>query len=285
MSAEDTPFTMTTHNHSTADAQVIADFAIESASPDELDPNEIYTQTVPAGARRETIDLEQFLDAPRRAKGTVRLQTVDDLVRYVTRHDEPTSTTLWLDIDSHLVVAVLNDHLAGSPAWGDHRATLQLKPTDEWTHWISKDGQLLAQAAFAEHIDDGLREIVTPDPADMLEIAQSIQGATKVEFQSAARLQNGQIGVKWVEEQTAKAGQRGELEIPERFELAIAPFLGEEPYRVGARLRYRLNGGQLALGYKLDRPADVVRDAVDQIAQRLHAAFSDDRVFVGKPRD
>lgn len=278
----------TTVNHYTprdGDAQVIVDTAIATVEPEVLEPDDLYGVLIPAGAQHKVLDLETYGSAPRRMKGSVRLHTVDDLVRYVARHDNAEATTVWLDVEGNGIVAVLNDHRNdGLPEWGDHRATLQLKPTDEWEHWLSQDGDLLAQQAFADHIDDGLKEIVNPDPATMLEIAQSIQGATNVEFQAASRLDNGAIGVKYVEQTTARAGQRGDIEIPERFELAISPFLGEEPYKVGARLRYRLNSGQLSLGYKLDRPGDVVRDAIDQIAQRLSTTFTGDRVFIGVPR-
>lgn len=267
-----------------SDMQAVIDCAKLGTIPDAVDPETIYTVLVPKGADQKIIDLEKHLPAPKRVHGSVQLQTVDDLVRYVQRHDDPMLTTLWLDIEQHVVVAVLNDHADDDPGWGDHRASLKLKLTDEWQHWLAQDGKLLTQQAFAEHVDDGLKEIVTPDPALMLEIAQSIQGATNVEFQSASRLDNGAIGVKWVEQTTARAGQRGDIEIPERFELAISPFLGEEPYKVGARLRYRITSGSLTLGYKLDRPSDIVRDAIDQIAQRLHKTFTDDRVFIGTPR-
>lgn len=266
------------------DAQVIVDTAMDAAKPAVLDPTQIHHRVVPAGATGEVIDLERYLPAPRRERGSVRLQTVDDFVRYVQRHDDPAATTVWVDIDAHLVVAVLNDHTQEDAQWGDHRATLQLKPTDEWTHWTSRDGKLLAQEDFAEHIEDGLAEIVSPDGATMLEVAQSIQGTTKAEFKAAHRLSNGTIGVQYVEEQTAAAGAKGEIEIPERFELAIAPFLGEEPYRVRARLRYRIRSGDLAIGYRLDRPNDVVRDAIDHIANRLHGQFEGERVFIGVPR-
>jgi hypothetical protein len=67
-------------------------------------------------------------------------------------------------------------------------------------------------------------------------------------------------------------------------ELGLAPFVGEDAYRISARLRYRIRGGDLLLGYRLDRPADVLRDAVDGIADRLGQRFTLDRVFVGRPR-
>lgn len=271
------------------DAQVIVDTAIACATPEPLSTADtLYTIVVPSGATHHVIDLEQYLPNPHRARGTVKVGTVAAFERYVRRHDAAATTTLWVDPDSHRVVAVFDDHAAatddGQAGWGHHRAVLQLKTTDAWRHWTGKDGALLKQDDFSEHIEDGLIDIIEPDGATMLEVAQSIQGTVRADFKQARRLSNGAVALQYVEEQSATAGKRGDLEIPEQFVLAIAPFLGEDAYRIKARLRYRIRADSLVLGYRLDRPDDVLRDAVDGIAARLGEAFSLDRVFVGQPR-
>jgi uncharacterized protein YfdQ (DUF2303 family) len=275
---------LTTGDGPRTEAQAIIDNAIEAVEPTMVDPQDVYSLVVPAGARHEVLDLARLLPNPRRTQGVVHLQRVQDLERYIERHDDPALTTIWVDADAQKVVAVLNDHAATAAHWGDHRAELQLKLTDAWQHWLRLDGKLVGQEDFAEHIEDGLQDIVKPDGATMLEVAQSIQGTKSAEFKGARRLQDGNIGVEWVEETTATAGQRGDLEIPERFELALAPFEGEDAYKVDARLRYRVRGGDLLLGYRLDRPGDILRDAVDTVRDRLAQRFTVDRVFVGRPR-
>jgi uncharacterized protein YfdQ (DUF2303 family) len=261
------------------------------ADPVELDVTKVYDRVLPAGATHEVLDLERLLPVPRRAHGRAIVQAVDDLERYVKRHDDTSRTTLWVDAEQHRVIAVLNDHQGvgqengeEEPGWGDHRVQLQLKPTREWLHWANHDNKLMGQQEFAEHIEDGLLEIVRPDGATMLELAQSIQGTVSAEFQAAHRLQDGNVGVQYIEQTAARAGQKGELEIPATFELAISPFLGEEPVQLAARLRYRIRSGGLAIGYKLDRPEKAILDCIDAIADRLGKTFSDDRVFVGQPR-
>lgn len=269
----------------TMEAQVIVDITREAEAGKlvELDPTKLYSTVTPHDAKRQVLDLREYLDVPDRAQGTVTVQTVDDFARYIGRHDDIGRTTIWVDMESHLIVGVLDDHGQGTPGWGDHRARLQLKPTDEWKHWTTKDGVPMEQEAFAEHIEDGLKEIVEPSGAIMLEVAQSMQGHTKAEWKQAKRLHDGSVQFVYNEDATATAGGGGELEIPERFKLGIAPFLGEEAYGVNARLRYRISGGKLSIGYKLDRPGDVVRDAIDHIADRLGQTFSE-RVFIGRPR-
>src|SRR4051812_33205317 len=43
----------------------------------------------------------------------------------------------------------------------------------------------------------------------------------------------------------------------DQLALAIAPFDGCDPYKVTARLRIRLRGGDLKISYLLNRPADI----------------------------
>lgn len=274
------------------EAEVIARLAQQAAEPTMAFAGDNATLVVPEGAHVAHLDFEHLEDTPRRAHGQVRLQTVDDLVKYVQRHDQQEATTVWVDLQTHTVEAVLNDHARDTPGWGDHRAALKLQTTPEWQHWAGKDNVLMGQEAFAQHIEDGLPEIVEPAGATMLEIAQTLQGATKAEWKSAQRLHNGQVQVVYVEEQTASAGGKGELAIPERFKLGISPFVGEEAFAVAARLRYRVRGGDVQLGYKLDRPHEVIRSAIDEIATKLTGLFTygdgegrlGSRVFVGTPR-
>lgn len=157
-----------------------------------------------------------------------------------------------------------------TPAWGDHVVALQLKLTNAWTHWGSRDNKLVLQEEFAEHIEDGLSEIVSPAGADLLEIVQTIKGATNATWSSGKRLANGQVQFGYVEETTAKAAASGQFEIPETFVLGIAPFDGEDPQGLRARLRYRApRDGKLQIGYKLDRPEELLARSMTAITERL----------------
>jgi uncharacterized protein YfdQ (DUF2303 family) len=277
------------------EAQAVIDIARQAAemSLRGLDPAKdarLVSIATPHGYTRELLDLSEYLPIPQRARGVVAAQTVDSFVAYVARHDDAPSTTIWADIDHGVLTAVIDDHNAATgdqpdPGWGDHRAILTLKPTDEWRHWTNANGRWMDQEAFAEHIEDGQVEITTPAAGDLLDIVQTMQGHTAAEWKSATRLDNGSVQFVYQEEATARAGGTGDIEIPTRFELLIIPFLGEPPVALTARLRYRVKSGKLTLAYKLDRPADVKRDAIDRIADRLAEKFGNARVFVGSPRE
>lgn len=266
------------------EAEAIAFLAQEAAVPSELDPSQVYGIVTPAGARHEVVDLERFLDAPRRATGTDRPATVDAFTDHVNRHFDPETSTVWVHPTTGLITAVLNDHGIGDQiGWRDHRSLLQLQPTPEWTFWLGKSGKLLTQVEFAEHIEEGLEEIREPTAADMLELAQTFHATRSGVFRSANRLHSGEVKVHYDETIEAKAGRQEDITVPTEFTLAIAPFIGEEPYAVTARLRFRLgkDDGKLALGYKLDRPEAIVRDALENVRERLATTF--EHVFVGEP--
>lgn len=281
-----------------SEAEIVADLAQSAAEPAVLDPYTRYSVVVPDNGRLELVEpRDERLDHPLRATGTVKLATVGSFAEYVERHKDPLGgvTTVWVHPSSGEVKAVINDHQGTSaadgngdpdanpaPGWGDHRAELALLHTPEWKLWTDADGDMLPQEAFAEHIEQGLPEVVRPDGADLLEIAQTLHATTNASFRSAIRLSDGTVQTQYDEEREASAGRKGEMTIPTEFELAIAPFLGEEREAVTARLRYRLNGGRLSLGYQLVRPHEVIRRTLDRVADQLSDRFA--RVYIGEPR-
>lgn len=255
------------------DAQVIVDTALAAADPHELLDDQAYVIVVPDGAHSEIIDVdrEERQDQPRRKRGTVQLVQAASLIAYVDDHDEHDGRTrLYADVKGQRVVAVLNGPNA-EPGWGDHKAILTLTTTPEWKRWTTRDGVIGEQVEFAEHIEDCLADIVDPPGADILELAQTFQATTAAEFKTGARLQDGRRQLTYVEEINASAGNSGEIEIPGEFTIAIAPIEGSEPVPMTARLRYRVGGGKLRIGYILHRPDVVLREAFDNVVASIEA--------------
>lgn len=236
---------------------------------------------VPDGGKAEVVDLERHSLSPWRPRGTARPKSVESFIDYVKRHADA-RTTVWVEPDSGKVVAVLNDIGAEqSPEWGDLRAELVLPVTPEWEHWASRDGTYGTQREFAEHLEEGIDEIREPSAAELLEVAQTMQATVTAEFRSASRLHDGTIVAQWAETVDARAGQAGDLTIPQQITLGIAPFYGEQPYAITARVRYRIAQGELRIGYKLDRPDVVVRDCLTSIRDRIKEEFAS--VYIGTP--
>lgn len=261
------------------EAEAVAQLAFEAARPSVLDPQKPQAFIVPEGTRVEQPDLSAWRFSPLRKTGVYRPATVEALLAYTEWQNTETETTVWVHPTSGKVEAIFDDNGA-EPGYRQHRALLQLQPTPEWTYWTSKDGEMMNQEAFAEHIEGGLEEIATPDAADMLEIAQSFHASKEGAFRQSTRLHSGEQRLQYDETVTASAGKTGELTVPTVILLAVAPFYGEDRYKLTARLRFRLSGGKLTLGYILDRPESVKRDALEGIAERVAEKFK--HVFVGE---
>lgn len=254
------------------DTQVVVDTAVRAAEPDALDNDTaLYSLVVPPGSQHVVIDTERLLapykPGPRRKTGKVELTTPASLTQYVNAH-KVDGSTIYADWRARRAVAVLNDHtdalLANeeSPAgWGDHRAVLTLMATPEWTAWTALDGKWLSQEDFAEHILATAGDVVAPSAADLLEMAETFVATKSVNFKSGSRLRDGQRQLTYVEVIDAQAGPAGNVVIPESILLRLAPFDGAEAVEMGARIRYRINDGALRLGYVLDRPDLVLREA------------------------
>lgn len=250
------------------DNDAIIETAQAAAEPTPLAVGEVYSLVVPAGGRAVLVDTEQFQAAPNRKRGTVELFTAGSFADYVKTHDTG-SVSIFADVRQALVEAVIDGDTRDAAGWGQHRAVMRLRFTDPWKHWTSADGRLAKQQAFAEHIEQGLLEIVDPAAADMLEIAQHFQANTAAEFQTSKLLSNGQVQLKYTEQVDARAGVAGQLDVPATFTLALRPFEGSDTYKVTARLRYRVGGGALAIGYQLDRPNDVLNAAFDDVLNEI----------------
>lgn len=255
--------------------QAVIDIAQQAVAPVPLALGAVYAVRGPGGTTTK-LDLtgEQYRDAPTRKTGTYTFRDAASFLAYWGKHSDEDSE-IYADVEQLRITAVLDAHTPDGPRFGQHRAHLSLRHTPAWEQWIRQSGRLMDQEPFANFLEDHLPELVTPDAATMLEVAQSIQAATKGEFQSGTRLTSGERKFVYTETIAAKAGQKGELTIPEVFVIGVRPFEGADAWTLNARFRYRLNGGGLQLGYKLERADDVLREAFAAIVKQV-----DDQVTV-----
>lgn len=247
----------------------------------EIDPTKDYV-TLDSDGRVEIPNLETLREHPDHTEGTYRPATLASLIAYVEEHRQEGATTVWVHESEGCVVVILDDHAAAKPGWRRHRAVLNLRPSTEWLYWTRLDGELLDQEAFAEHLQEGIPDILKPDAATLIEVAEKFQATTSVKFRSGVDRTSGEVKFLYDESTEATSSTAaGDISVPRGFTLALAPFIGEERVEVEARLRYRAKNGSLSIGYKLERPERIVEEALDRIANELGTTF--DRVYRGSP--
>ena len=258
-------------------AAIVRDQTRLATAPTEIEPGLFIV--VDTNGDHQLIDardhIQRTKDHPRRKTGSVTITQHDSLTEYLAKHSL-TETEVWADINKDSITAVINAHSAapdpddeGTAGWGDHRATLQLVTTQDWRDWATGNGKLVGQQEFAEFVEQHLPNFLRPSAADMLELAQTIKGHTKVSFESSKRVKSGETAIEWREDTTAAAGKKGTLEIPDTIDLGMQVYEGGVPYKLTARFRYRIGGGTLLLGYVLERAGDVKRDAFGQVVGQV----------------
>jgi uncharacterized protein YfdQ (DUF2303 family) len=220
-----------------------------------------------------------YAERPHRAKQAVTLLDPDSLIEYWALFHDPNSR-IFGDRDAHRFHAVLDYHEPGNPRWGSHTATLQLEHTEEWTTWTESNDKPMAQAAMALFIEDNAPDVIKPAVATMLEVARTLEANETSAFDSAVRLDNGDVRLAYRKDTTATAGG-GTLQVPERFTIAIPIFEGMGKVEIEARLRYRISGGKLSMWYSLWRHAAAERKAFDAVMEQVREACG--VVLIGKP--
>ncbi len=276
----------TPHGHTT-EADAIAELAAIATKPvvQEFAGRSVLFNAQPTDWRIDALDLEHLDAAPHRKRGTVHVRDTDGLLAYLDLQmgtlDEHGGAAVdrlpvvYYDPERFSAVAVLNGHTDAGPGWGDHRAELQLQATPEWQAWNRIDREFMAASAFAEFIEEWRHTISDPPTADLLDMVRSFRATTKVVFRQELVDKSGDRALEYVTETEAQAGAKGQLEIPDGFDLILSPFVGADPKALPARFRYRLNGGQASFGVVLEQPALVAKAAFDAELGRViqHAPF------------
>jgi uncharacterized protein YfdQ (DUF2303 family) len=258
---------------------------VNALSPVTVVAGEVTTIVHPANWVLERYDAERLLDAPRRARGTVVVHSAEGFVRAVHQRvptvDAPAEDRkialagpigLYADEPRKQLVGILNDDTPGAPGWRDERIQLQLQRTPEWAFWLEHAG-LKDQQHFAETIEAGAREIADPPAATMLSIASTFEAKVNVRFAAGTNVVNGARQLVYEEDVEAKAGKGGQVVIPDKFKIVVAPFVGSDRFAVEAAIKFKVSNGKLSIGYILDRPHDVERvaflDTTDKVAAAL----------------
>lgn len=244
--------------------------------------------TAQGGLQTSTIDTSaQAAAGPVRAVGQRLVTDVDSFLAELGRRPlTPGVATIWGSMDQGRIVAVYDDHPAdGGANWRDDRLLMELEADDDWKAWHALSGQWMRQDQFADAIEELLHTVVSPDQADLMEVIASVRASTKGTFESRQNRANGSISVGYSQEVTAKAGRRGELEVPEQIQLRLRPWAGQEQtYVVGAYFRLLIADGDLRLAIKLKPTRQILRQAWNDQCAQIVDALGDEFTILASTR-
>lgn len=220
-------------------------------------------------------DLEFLLDHPRRIKQMVQAHDVASFNAYFNKF-KGTASVIFADRTGFTVSAVIDYHHPADgveelPHWCSHRVVYTAPRSPEWETWTGHNNKRMTQADFALFIENNVADIRTPAGSDVLEVARNLQAKKAVDFSSAIRIATGEQQFTYSETVDGSA-RNGQLKVPEEFTLGIPVFRNDAAYEVRARLRYRIDGGKLALWYDLYRPEAIEADAFGKIVDAVELA-------------
>jgi uncharacterized protein YfdQ (DUF2303 family) len=258
--------------------------AVKNQKPEVKIINGIECLVKPNGEVVPLVVSEKHLERPKRKRATASIYETVSFIDYVNRH-KITGRTHIFGVATELgggFTAILDYHNeepkgeitvapGEAPGWGQHVAQLELATTPEWKRWVTNNNKSLSQEAFAEHIEDNQLDIVEPAAADILDMAQLLQGKKTVTFKAGKNLRNGTVQLEYSEQ--IDAGRRDDaMVIPDRFKLGIIPFVGAFGVEIEGRIRFRIgDGGKLTFSYLLNRPYKVIEDAFKHTRHQIEA--------------
>lgn len=237
-------------------------------------------------------NLECFAYAPSRIRQDVDFSEIDSFEDYVRQYQEddtrlfaviePHSLYLRAVIDYHGLPTVAKEAGAGPPSWCTHQARYQSCATPEWNTISCCNKRWMKQHEFCDWIQENHHIFSQPPGAQMLEIAETLEGKRKVEFSRGVRQDNGDLSLKWTETTETNAGRKGDLSVPSDLVMVAALFPETEPYKIRAKLNFRIDERGVQFRYTLLAPHLLVRDLGNTVCQRLQDNLGI-RVWRGMP--
>lgn len=225
---------------------------------------------LPEGFRSEDVTDRERLDRFARAK--LQFDDRQSLVTYINRHRAPASVLI-ADYDKGEITAHLDWHPAneakdfGTAGAARHRATLTMRPSEEFKRWDEVEGKMLAQDVFARFLEENATDIYEPEPTVMMEIARDLEAASGHTIKARTRLENGDMGFTFEKESRVTSNTA----VPTEFVLMIPVYHGEEPEALRAKFRWRVDGG-LTLGFVWHRVEYMRRARFAQVAHEVAEA-------------
>ncbi len=253
-----------------------------------LGPDEIAS--VPRdGGGRELVSLEKFRDelrtAPRRCRGRAEAATLQSFVDLVNRMKDDGSALFGaFSPKGGALTAVIDYSVNGAtPRFGQHQIRYAFPVSTEWAAWSAADGKTMTQGDFGAFVEDRIAELAAPldaeraqyellfqttiaTPADLIQLSRGLAMTAEARVKEMRVLQSGECEIAYEEVHKDMRGEK--LTVPGLFIVRAPLFVGDEPARLLARLRYRKADGRIVWLIQFYRADVVLREAMEAALER-----------------
>lgn len=221
----------------------------------------------------ELKSLENLMPKPVRIKATPNFDDIVGFAEYIDEFKEDGSR-VFVDEDSRSFMIVFDCHHKGSPAWGDHKAVMKLKYSNEWVRFSGFNEKKMTGLEFAEFIEDNIEYIYGNDltGADLLSMAQSMKVSLKGNLEVDASLHSG-LRKLTIKDDHVLSGRSGSKDIsfPEKLKLRLRVYRGSDTYPIEAYLRYRVTKESVTFWIKIIDAEGIQEAAFLEVINKLKA--------------
>lgn len=240
----------------------------------ETEVNGIQHILVPSDCALQS--MEYLMSKPARIKASPEFFDAKGFAEYVNEFKED-GTRIFSDTADMRFVTVFDCHHKGSPAWGDHSASLVLKESHEWQKFKSLDSKAMDNTGFAEFLEDHLAYIINDglSGSDLLTMAQNLKVDLKGDLQVENTLHAGmrKLIIRDDHVMSGKVGDK-ELAFPEKLKLALRIFRGGETYPIEVFVRYRASKDGVKFWIKIPDAAGIQESALEKVTESVAEATS-----------
>jgi len=198
---------------------------------------------------------------------------------YVKRFENAGTLLLGL-YGQFLVRARLDYHTdAETTNFDEHEAVFRAEKSQ---HFLLLENALnvkRSQEEFAELCEELSPYIVTPDAAEMLEIARTFRATTEQKFEKVTDIHMGAAHLLFTETTEASAGTQGQFSVPDHFVLKMPIFEGGTPETVRVHLRFRRVEQRLRVVMLLPTKHAIERAAFDALVSEITQATGQPVLF------
>lgn len=234
--------------------------------------------------------VDKHRTAPLRRKGTSTLYDIDSFIAMTTRFSDSDSAVFASADQPPTFIAVLDYHRIGSeggPRFGEHRAKFTPVLSDEWRAWMGMHKKPMSQGDFSEFTDHrigDLYDLGEKIPAlvadfiaatgskiaakiDIVGVSQEFSLRTEMTIKGVKRVSNGDTQVSY--EETNKAGDGGDLNVPAAFLIAIPVFKFGPRIVLPVRLRMKKAGQAISWHFDIFEAARAFEAEVADMIERV----------------
>lgn len=212
---------------------------------------------------------EETREKPLRIACRQTFLSAESFVAYYLRYANQDKAIVFACEDSRKIYTVIDAHEKESPDWQDHVASLNLIQSLEFKAWQKMSGQYVIQKKFAEFLEENLDDVIEPSGAAMYEIATNLSSAKATSFRSAVNLQNGNVGLEFVETDTQT------ISIPKTFKIRIPIFENGDLYDLNVRFKYNIDkDGALTICYEIAKQERMLKIAFNDMVEKVAAMLN-----------